>query len=142
MGGGCAGWLGDFSAWKQQQQRECAEKHHAKEPGNIIVGQHRRLPMDQSIYQGKGLPLDRNRIACLGRQTRGQRCRIARVGGIHTTDRGAQMRVVDDGEPLQQGGDQRITEIASHTPRQRIEARLGRHVLPSDPTLTVDRYME
>ena len=88
--------------------------------------------MDHGIHQGQRLALDHRWIACLVRETSGQRGIIGRVGGIQTTNMGAHVRVVGPGEPLQQGGDQRIAEIPTHTPRQRIEARRGGHVLPSD----------
>ena len=83
---GFAGWLGSVPAWQEEKQRQRREKHDPKEPGQVIIGQYRRLPIDQIVHQGEGLALGRNRITCLTRQTRRQRGIIARIGAVQVID--------------------------------------------------------
>ena len=76
-------------AWKEPQQGERAQKEYTKDPGHIIVGQHRRLPLEQGLDEGENLALGRHGIAGLVRQARGEGGRIARIRGVQTTDMGA-----------------------------------------------------
>jgi len=86
---GFAGCLGSLPAWQEEKQRQRGEKHDPKEPGKVIIGQYRRLPIDQIVHQGEGLALGGNWITRLARQTRDQRGIIARVGAVQVTDMGA-----------------------------------------------------
>ncbi len=52
-------------AWKEPQQGERAQKEHTKDPGHIIVGQHRRLPLEQGLDEGQSLALGCHGIAGL-----------------------------------------------------------------------------
>ena len=80
---------GSWPTWQEEKQRQRGEKHDPKEPGQVIIGQYRRLPMDQTVHQGEGLALGGNRITRLARQTGGQRGIIARVGAVQVADMGA-----------------------------------------------------
>src|SRR2546426_12048820 len=83
------GWRGCFLAHKEKDEGKYTEEHHAKDPGNVIIGQHRCLPIHQAISHHKRLVLGRDWIACLLRQASGKGCVIANVGTAQGADVGA-----------------------------------------------------
>ena len=85
---GFASCLSPAAVWQEEKQGQRGEKHDPKEPGQVIIGQYRRLPMHQTVHQGEGLALGGNWIPCLTCQTRYQRGIIARVGTVQVTDMG------------------------------------------------------
>ena len=86
---GFAVCLGSLPTWQEEKQRQRGEKHDPKEPGQVIIGQYRRLPMHQTVHQGEGLALSGNRITRLARQTGDQRGIIASISAVQITDMGA-----------------------------------------------------
>jgi hypothetical protein len=57
----CAGCLGSLAAWQEAKHRQRGEKHDPKAPGQVIIGQHGRLPLDHTVHQGESLALGGNR---------------------------------------------------------------------------------
>src|SRR5574341_33406 len=74
------GWRGCSLAHKEQDKGKDTEEHDAKDPGNVIIGQHRGLPIYQAISQHQRLGLGCDWIAGLLRQASGQGGVITHVG--------------------------------------------------------------
>src|SRR5262245_20276262 len=107
------GWRSCFLAHKEQDERYYTEEHDAKDPGHVIKGQHRSLPIYQPIGQHQRLALGCDWIAGLLRQARRQDGVIAYVGTAQGADVGAQVLAVEPREALNQGRHQSIADIAS-----------------------------
>src|SRR6266446_6712062 len=110
------GWRGCFLAHKEKDEGQYTEEHHAKDPGDVIIGQHCCLPIHQAISHHQRLVLGRDWIACLLRQASGKGGVIANVGTAQGADVGAQVFAMEPGEPLKQSRHQGIAHITANAP--------------------------
>src|SRR4051812_32010329 len=83
------GWRGGFLAHKEKDKGHYTEEHYAKDPRDIIIGQHRCLPIHQGISHHESLVLGCDGLACLLRQASRERCVIPKVGTTQGADVGA-----------------------------------------------------